>query len=52
MRSGKYCSKTGEGAAIFLAAVLEFICAEVIEIAVFDMNKKYLDWLNNVTGSF
>jgi len=23
---------------------------EVVEIPVFDMNKKYLDWLNNVTG--
>ena len=29
-----------------------FNTPEVIEIAVFDMNKKYLDWLNNVTGSF
>ena len=25
---------------------------EVLEITVNDMNKKYLDWLNNVTGSF
>ncbi len=25
---------------------------EVVEIAVNDMNKKYLDWLNNVTDSF
>ena len=26
-----------------------FNAPEVVEIAVFDMNKKYLDWLNNVT---
>ncbi len=25
---------------------------EVVEIAVKDMNRKYLDWLNNVTGGF
>ncbi len=27
-----------------------FNAPEVVEIAVFDMNKKYLDWLNNVTS--
>ena len=33
MRNGKYCARTGMGAPIMLAAVMEFLCAEVLEIS-------------------
>ena len=31
MRSGKFSQRTGAGAPIFMAAVMEYICAEVLE---------------------
>jgi histone H2A len=33
MRAKKYSSRTGAGAPVFLAAVLEYLCAEVLESA-------------------
>ena len=33
MRAKRYSSRTGAGAPVFLAAVLEYLCAEVIESA-------------------
>jgi len=33
MRSKKYSARTGAGAPVFLAAVLEYLCAEVLESA-------------------
>ena len=33
LRSGKFSQRTGSGAPIFIAAVMEYICAELIEVA-------------------
>ncbi len=33
MRSKKYSTRTGAGAPVFLGAVLEYLCAEVLESA-------------------
>ncbi len=33
MRSKKYSARTGAGAPVFLGAVLEYLCAEVLESA-------------------
>ena len=33
LRTGKYCHRTGAGAAVGLAAVLEYLCAEVLDLA-------------------
>jgi histone H2A len=33
MRNGRYCKRTGIDAPIMLAACLEFLCAEVLEIS-------------------
>lgn len=33
MRNGKYCTRTGMGAPVMLAAIMEFLCAELLEIS-------------------
>ncbi len=33
MRRGKWSQRTGAGAPVFLAAVLEYVCAEVLEVS-------------------
>ena len=33
MRTGKYSQRCGAGAPVFFAAVMEYICAEVLEVA-------------------
>jgi histone H2A len=33
LRKGRYCERTGAGAPVYLAAVLEYLAAEVLELA-------------------
>ena len=33
LRQGRYCDRSGKGAAIFLAAVLEYLTCEILELA-------------------
>lgn len=33
LRKGEYAKRTGTGASVYLAAVLEYLCAEVLELA-------------------
>merc|ERR1712203_783001 len=33
MRNGRYCARVGAGAPVYVAAVMECLCAEVLELA-------------------
>jgi histone H2A len=33
LKSGRYASRVGKGAPVYLAAVLEYLCAEMLELA-------------------
>ena len=33
MRNGRYSTRTGAGAPVYVAAVMEYVCAEVLELA-------------------
>ena len=33
LRQGRYCDRIGKGAAVFMAATLDYLCSEILEIA-------------------
>ena len=33
LRTGKYCQRVGAGAPVYMASALEYLCAEILEMA-------------------